>query len=97
LESYLVAMFGDARPPVRPTKTPPPARRDSADVDTEPLSSSAPPPDVPLHFKEIVAAFGPGASVPGRSQVEVLIELRVGNEQYRFAAARVSGRTFRGL
>jgi hypothetical protein len=35
--------------------------------------------------------------VPGRSAVEVLIELRVGSESYRFAAARVSGRTFRGL
>ena len=95
LENYLVAMFGETRPP---TKTPRPSRslRD-ADVDTEPMSNAAPPPDVPLYFKDIVAAFGPGASVPGRSAVEVLIELKVGNEEYRFAAARVTGRSFRGL
>ncbi len=99
LESYLAAMFGDGRPPPPPRpKTPAPVKgRSETDVDTEPVSSSAAPPDVPLYFKDLVAAFGPGASVPGRSQVEVLIELQVGGEHYRFAAARVSGRTFRGL
>jgi len=100
LESYLAAMFGDGRPP-QPTpliKTPAPKRRaDAPDVDTEPVSPSAGPPDQPLYFKDLVAAFGPGAAVPGRSQIEVLIELQVGSEHYRFAAARVSGRTFRGL
>jgi len=44
-----------------------------------------------------VLAFGQSATVPGRSSVEVLIEMKVGDEQYRFAAARVSGKTFRGL
>lgn len=99
LENYLVAMFGDLRPRPPPARnTPMPgARASSPDVDTEPLSPSAAPPDVPLYFKDVVAAFGPSAAVPGRSQIEVLIELKVGDEIYRFAAARVSGRTFRGL
>ncbi|MBL8952332.1 MAG: hypothetical protein JNK82_16250 [Myxococcaceae bacterium] len=98
LESYLIAMFSEGRPPPFPRSgTPPPKKRADAEVDTEPLSPSAPPVDPPLYFKDLVAAFGPAASVPGRSQIEVLIELKVGDEQYRFAAARVSGRTFRGL
>jgi hypothetical protein len=98
LESYLVAMFGESRPPPpQKTKTPAPKAKREGDVDTEPLAPSAAPPDQPLYFKELVAAFGPSATVPGRSQVEVLIELKVGNDQYRFAAARVSGKTFRGL
>ena len=52
---------------------------------------------MPLYFKDLHNAFGPLATIPGRSQLEVLIELRVGSEQYRFAAARVSGKTVRGL
>lgn len=98
LESYLVAMFGDVRAPPPPPKpiTRPGVGR-ASDVATEPLSPAAAPPDQPLYFKELVTAFGPSATVPGRSQVEVLIELRVGADHYRFAAARVSGRTFRGL
>jgi hypothetical protein len=98
LESYLIAMFGEGRPAAPDSRrTPAPSRKDSAEVDTEPVSQSAARPESPLFFKDLVAAFGPGASVPSRSQVEVVIELRVGTEQYRFAAARVSGRTFRGL
>lgn len=96
LEAYLVAMFGESRPPPPRPAVKPKIGRDS-DVDTEPLSPAAAPPEQPLYFKELVAAFGPSAMVPGRSQVEVLIELQVGDEQYRFAAARVSGKTFRGL
>lgn len=94
LEQYLVAMFGESRPPR--TKTPAPSKR-SGEVDTEPAGQAAAPVEQLLYFGDIVGAFGARATVPGRSQLEVLIELKVGEEHYRFAAARVSGRTFRGL
>lgn len=97
LEAYLVAMFGDGRAAPSIATPRPRTSRAASDVETEPVSSAAPPPDVPLYFKDLVAAFGPGAAVPGRSAVEVLIELKVGEDQFRFAAARISGRTFRGL
>ena len=42
-------------------------------------------------------AFSGRAQVPQRSAFEVLVELRIGTDRYRFAAARVVGRTFRGL
>jgi hypothetical protein len=91
LEGYLIAMFDGAAKAQRSALKP------RSEVETEPQSAAAGPPDVPLFFKDLVTAFGPMASVPGRSGVEVLIELRVGREQYRFAAARVAGLTFRGL
>lgn len=50
-----------------------------------------------VQFGEVLKAFSPHAQVPPRSSLEVLIELKVGGDAYRFAAARVSGRTFRGL
>ena len=53
--------------------------------------------DQAIPFKELFAAFGAEASLPPRSTFEVLSELKVGPDRYRFAAARVTGRTFRGL
>ncbi|MBN1206858.1 MAG: hypothetical protein JXB05_18385 [Myxococcaceae bacterium] len=50
-----------------------------------------------VRYEEISRAFGPQALVPPRSALEVLVQLRVNGEHYRFAAARVMGRTFRGL
>jgi hypothetical protein len=50
-----------------------------------------------VRYEEVVGAFGPQAVVPPRSTLEVLVELRVKGERYRFAAGRVMGRTFRGL
>lgn len=94
LESYLIAMFGETSPTMA---TPRPKSTRDSELDTEPQAGAAPVPDAPLYFKDLVAAFGPGAAVPDRSAVEVLLELRVGDEQFRFAAARVAGRTFRGL
>ena len=94
LESYLIAMFGETRPSLA---TPRPRTTPDGELDTEPRSAAAPPPDAPLYFKDLVAAFGPGAAVPDRSGVEVLLDLKVGDQQFRFAAARVAGRTFRGL
>ncbi|QRK14033.1 hypothetical protein JQX13_40965 [Archangium violaceum] len=48
-------------------------------------------------FSEVVRAFGEGALVPPRSGLELLVLLEVEGRPYRFAAARVAGRTFRGL
>jgi hypothetical protein len=50
-----------------------------------------------VRYDEIAQAFGPQALVPPRSPLEVLVQLRVEGQLYRFAAARVMGRTFRGL
>lgn len=50
-----------------------------------------------VRYEEIARAFGPQAVLPPRSNLEVLVQLRVNGTSYRFAAARVMGRTFRGL
>ena len=49
-----------------------------------------------LSFRELYDAFG-DALLPARSSLEVLADVRVGEKRYRFAAARVQGRLFRGL
>jgi len=65
-------------------------------------STEAPPRKVAeltegtISMLEVFRSFGDGL-VPARSVLEVVAELRVKNERYRFAAARVQGRTFRGL
>jgi hypothetical protein len=96
LETYLIAMF-EGSVDTQKVKRSKNKGDDRSEVDTEPQSPAAGPPDVPLYFKDLVGAFGPMATIPGRSNIEVLIELRVDRESYRFAAARVSGKTFRGL
>ncbi len=49
-----------------------------------------------LAVLELFRAFGDGL-LPARSVIEIVSELRVNDDRYRFAAARVQGRTFRGL
>ncbi|HET9452200.1 MAG TPA: hypothetical protein VFO83_15025 [Aggregicoccus sp.] len=51
----------------------------------------------PLRYSELVATFGEGLIVPPRSALELLAEVVVEGRTYRFAAARVAGRSFRGL
>lgn len=81
LEDFLYAMFGD----VTGSPTPPPRE---AEVP--------PQVDVSISMKALFQAFG-DATVPPRSTMEFFAELRVGGETLRFAAARLQGRTFRGL
>lgn len=50
-----------------------------------------------VRFADIVEKFGAEALVPPRSALELLAQLQVEGRPYRFAAARVAGRTFRGL
>ena len=50
-----------------------------------------------ISFQEVLERFGSGARLPPSSGLEVLVELEVRGQRYRFAAARVAGQTFRGL
>lgn len=50
-----------------------------------------------LTLGELLAAFGEDAMVPQKTAVEIVIDLRVEGQRYRFAASRVAGETFRGL
>lgn len=59
--------------------------------------SAAVGPGARVRYEEILQAFGPKSLVPPRSSLDVLVELSVHGELYRFAAGRVMGRTFRGL
>jgi hypothetical protein len=57
-----------------------------------------PEPAVPVvRIQDLAEAFGPQAIFPTGAPLELLVELRVEGQPYRFAAARISGRTFRGL
>lgn len=69
---------------------------------SEPAAAGAPSPEASrapslLRYSEVVKAFGAAAMVPPRSNLELLVELHVNGQAYRFAAARVAGKTFRGL
>jgi hypothetical protein len=59
------------------------------------VSQEAPTPLLALG--EVTRAFGAKCLLPPRTQLEVLVELHVAGETYRFVAARVHGQTFRGL
>ncbi|MCK8498181.1 hypothetical protein [Myxococcus fulvus] len=63
----------------------------------EPASRPQPTPTGLMRFSDIVEKFGAESLVPPRSSLELLAQLQVEGRPYRFAAARVAGRTFRGL
>jgi hypothetical protein len=64
----------------------------------EPITLTAPAQkDHVVQFAEVVEQFGLGAVLPPRSALEILVEVEVAGIRYRFAAARLAGRTFRGL
>lgn len=83
LESYLIALVSDRK------------AESSSSASSTPAAIA--PTDIPISVHELMVAFSSGASIPERTQIEVLLELKVKDQHYRFAAARVSGRTFRGL
>lgn len=56
----------------------------------------APAASPAIPFSEIFSAFG-DASLPPRSTLEILVDLKIAGKTLRFVAARVQGRTFRGL
>jgi hypothetical protein len=82
LEDFLYAMFGET------TGASVPSPREKSDLSAQ--------VDVKISVKELFEAFGDTA-VPPRSTMEFFAEVRVGGETLRFAAARLQGRTFRGL
>jgi hypothetical protein len=89
LVGYLTALFEADQPqrakaPVKSGATAKAAPKEPADKDRVSLG-------------DLIEHFGDTARFPPMSAVELLVELTVGDERYRFAAARVAGRNFRGL
>ncbi len=65
---------------------------------TEPeLPADSATAEKPVTFGEVAKRFGGNAILPPKSSLEILLELSVNGARYRFAAARVTGRSFRGL
>ena len=90
LEEFLVAFYADILEH---------AEQQKGEDDAPPVVTGTelpPPADVTLSFKEIFLAFG-DATLPPRSALEIVADIKVGDRRMRFAAARVQGRTFRGL
>lgn len=88
LITYLRALLGD--------------KAESMEITIEDEAPAAPTtpatePVVTIAFGELCDAFGRGAQLPATTPLEILVELRVGEEKLRFAAARIAARTFRGL
>ncbi len=93
LEDFLFALFSDVVVTAVPPK-PDPAG--PATLTSTPSMIAASSNDASLPFKELFEAFG-DALVPPRSPLEVVADVRIGDQNLRFAAARVQGKTFRGL
>jgi hypothetical protein len=92
LEDFLFALFSDVV--MTPEEKPAPAG--SATITSTPSTLVVTSSEQSVAFKEIFEAFG-DALLPPRSPLEVVADVRVGKQQLRFAAARVQGRTFRGM
>jgi hypothetical protein len=92
LEDFLFALYSDvvATPEEKPQ---PPG---SATITSSPSTIVASSNVQSVPFRELFDAFG-DAMLPPRSPLEVVADVRVGTQQLRFAAARVQGRTFRGM
>jgi hypothetical protein len=61
------------------------------------LVGEAAAPGSGIGYGELAERFGPAARVPPTSALEIVSDFTVRGERYRFVAARVRGRTFRGL
>lgn len=59
-----------------------------------------PPPPVlvkPMSLGDLAERFGARAVIPQKTAIEIVADLHIKDERYRFAASRITGRTFRGL
>ncbi len=61
------------------------------------VAGDAAAPGTGVGYGELAERFGPAAHVPSTSALELVSDFTVRGERYRFVAARVRGRTFRGL
>lgn len=93
LEAFLFALYSDIVPEVLP---PAPEPVGAATITKTPSNLVNQSDDSALPFREIFSAFG-DALLPPRSPLEVVAEVKAGDQLLRFAAARVQGKTFRGL
>jgi hypothetical protein len=62
-----------------------------------PVAETQPPVARPIDYGELLAHFGSSAWVPAAAAIDIVVTLRARGTAYRFAATRVSGRTFRAL
>ena len=96
LEGYLTALAADLELPRASSAEP----AQAAAAQAEPAAPTPAPAAAPLRvltFGDVVKRFGAEAVVPPRSALELVIELTAAGQPYRFAAARVTGSTLRGL
>ena len=61
------------------------------------IAASQVPAPSPIPYRELLERFGSSAWVPGAAAIDVVVTLHARGIAYRFAATRVSGRTFRAL
>lgn len=62
-----------------------------------PVAGPEPTAPRPIDYRELLEHFGHSASVPAAAAIDVVVTVRARGTSYRFAATRVSGRTFRAL
>ncbi|MFO0600355.1 MAG: hypothetical protein U0228_33910 [Myxococcaceae bacterium] len=94
LEEFLFAMYSDVVDDPRVAEAQAAAPATIKHSPTLMISTGV--PEAALPFKELFAAFG-DAYLPPRSPMEIVADVRVKDQKLRFAAARVQGKTFRGL
>jgi hypothetical protein len=95
LEEFLFAFFSDIVDDPRANEPPPPSEPATL-RHTPSIMIQAQSIEVGLAFKDLFSAFG-DTMLPPRSPLEVVADVKVGDQQLRFAAARIHGTTFRGL
>lgn len=95
LEEFLFAFYSDIVDDPRAHEPPPPS--EPATIRHTPtMMMQAPAIETGLAFKDLFSAFG-DTMIPPRSPLEVVADVKVGDQKLRFAAARIQGKTFRGL
>lgn len=93
LEEFLFAFFSDIVEDPRQNE---PAPEPATIKHTPTMMMQRETLEASLPFKELFHAFG-DTFIPPRSPLEVVADVRVKDQKLRFAAARVQGKTFRGL
>lgn len=95
LETLVMELSGQVE--VQSEPAPPAPRQAPAPQAKSPAAPDQSAVVRPLSLGDLTDRFGARAVVPQKTPVEIVADLRVGEDRYRFAASRVLGRTFRGL